>query len=126
MHAMYSACLDGATSTCSGVAGIPFSRTLFSATACRSSGIPREGVYFVCPASRAFFAASTMWAGVGKSGSPTLRERTGSPRARISATRFPRRTVGEDSIDVTRFAKRAMVVGNAAGYKRFTATGEGS
>src|SRR5438105_3526850 len=80
MHVIKRVCFVGATSTFSAFAGMRFSFCTFSATACRSSRIPGAGVYFVKSASRAFFAASTMWAGVGKSGSPIARERTFSQR----------------------------------------------
>ena len=112
MHVMKRVCFVGATSTFSGFAGMRFSFCTFSATASRSSRIPGAGVYFVKSASRAFFAASTMWAGVGKSGSPIARERTFSPRAFISAITSPIWTVGEDSIERTRFAKWTMPVKN--------------
>src|SRR2546421_5130449 len=45
----------------------------------RSSGKQGEGVYFVCPLSKAALAASLMKAGVSKSGSPAPKPTTSTP-----------------------------------------------
>src|SRR3989442_11638113 len=52
-----------------------------------------------------------MCAGVGKSGSPMARERIFFPWPWDSAMRSLMRTVGEGSIERTRFAKRAIGTG---------------
>src|SRR5262245_21774778 len=51
--------------------------------ACRSSGMPLAGVYFVNPSLIALIAASLMCCGVSKSGSPAPKPTTSSPSAFI-------------------------------------------
>src|SRR5918995_2203034 len=80
------------TSTSAGVIGLPNFRVYRSATAARIPGRPAFGVYFVVPAWAAAAAASMMWAGVLKLGSPTTRTMTSSIwRARSSTSRIPER-----------------------------------
>ena len=60
----------------------PESRRVFAAMASRSAGRPAVGEYLCVAGSRhASTAASTMWAGVGKSGSPAPNPITLSPAA---------------------------------------------
>ncbi len=62
---------------------MPESRLNFAATARRSAGVPETSVYFVSPASSARIAASFMFRGVSKSGSPCDRLITFFPSAII-------------------------------------------
>src|SRR6266567_2258986 len=59
-------------------------RANLSAIACRSSGMPALGVYFVKPASNASIAALLMCSGVSKSGSPAPKPQTSMPSAFIA------------------------------------------
>src|ERR1017187_2050746 len=49
--------------------------------AARNSGIPDDGVYFVNPAASACVAASLIYCGVSKSGSPAPKPQTSTPSA---------------------------------------------
>src|SRR5688500_1762815 len=70
------------TSTCAASTCRPESRVVLAAMAARSSGTPGVGVYLCAFGSRqAASAASTMCAGVGKSGSPAPKPTTLSPAA---------------------------------------------
>src|SRR6056297_603344 len=82
-NAVYTACLPPlVTRTCAGVHSKPESRMVLSAMACFRSGRPPAGEYLWFFGSRqAAAAASTMWAGVGKSGSPAPKPITFSPAA---------------------------------------------
>ena len=51
--------------------------------ACCNVRVPAVGVYFVSPARMASAAASLMFCGVSKSGSPAPRSTTSMPAARI-------------------------------------------
>lgn len=60
----------------------PLSRLVFTAIASRKAGNPAAGVYRCAFGSRAATtAASTMWSGVAKSGSPAPKPMTSSPLA---------------------------------------------
>lgn len=72
------------TIICEGSYSSPLSLLNFSAIALRRGSSPEDGVYLVCPASSASFAAAMMFAGVLKSGSPAPKEMTGSPAAFIA------------------------------------------
>src|SRR5262249_56515265 len=63
----------------------------------RSSGSPAAGVYFVRPASIAALPAAATWAGVGWSGSPTLKSSTRPPLALSAPARWAMATVGDTS-----------------------------
>src|ERR1700739_1482572 len=58
---------------------MPLSCSSLSAIACRNSGMPELGVYFVKPDSSAAIAAALMCSGVSKSGSPAPKLQTSSP-----------------------------------------------
>src|SRR6266566_7734687 len=68
---------------CDGLYESPFSRLNLSALACRNSGMPLAGVYFVKPSASALAAASLMCCGVSKSGSPAPKPTTSWPSAFI-------------------------------------------
>src|SRR5262249_44904963 len=53
--------------------------------ACCKSRVPAAGVYLVLPARMAAAAASLMFCGVSKSGSPAPRSTTSTPAARIAS-----------------------------------------
>src|SRR5204863_8305333 len=53
--------------------------------ACCNSRVPAAGVYLVLPARIASAAASLMFCGVSKSGSPAPRSTTSTPAARIAS-----------------------------------------
>ena len=80
---MYTACLPPlVTSTWAAAQSKPLSRLVLTAIASFSSGRPPAGVYRWFFGSRqAATAASTMWSGVGKSGSPAPKPMTASPWA---------------------------------------------
>ena len=69
------------TRICEGSKRRLLSRLNLSAIARRSSGILALCVYEVKLSSMAFFAASLMWKGVGKSGSPAVSVTTSTPSA---------------------------------------------
>src|ERR1700758_5009669 len=58
---------------------MPLSCSSLSEIACRNSGMPELGVYFVNPVSSAAIAAALMCSGVSKSGSPAPKPQTSSP-----------------------------------------------
>src|ERR1700759_5528095 len=60
---------------------MPLSRLNLAATALRSAWVPETSVYFVSPLARARIAASLMFCGVSKSGSPCDRLITFLPSA---------------------------------------------
>src|SRR5678816_4850020 len=60
---------------------MPCALPIHVATALRSGTVPSTSVYLVAPASSAFFAASLMFAGVSKSGSPAPKLTTSTPAA---------------------------------------------
>src|SRR5437762_614451 len=53
--------------------------------ACCKSRVPAVGVYLVLPARIAFAAASLIFCGVSKSGSPAPKSTTSTPDARIAS-----------------------------------------
>ena len=61
------------TITSSAAYSIPLSRLNFSPIAIRNASVPATSVYFVSPARIAAIAASLIFSGVSKSGSPALR-----------------------------------------------------
>ena len=63
----------------------PKSRWYISMIACCRTRVPAAGVYFVCPARIAASAASLMFCGVSKSGSPAPRSTTSTPAARMAS-----------------------------------------
>ncbi len=68
------------TNTCEPWHSNPESRKVLAAIACLSSGSPPAGVYtWFFGWRQASTAASTMWDGVGKSGSPAPKPITFSP-----------------------------------------------
>ena len=60
-----------------------------------SSGMPEAGVYFVLPSFRALIAASLMYSGVSKSGSPAPKPTTSMPWAFISLARLVTASVAD-------------------------------
>ena len=74
------------------------------ATAARKAGVPSTRVYFVAPASSARLAASLMWAGVSKSGSPAPKLITSRPFARKAAALAETASVGDGSMSDNRRA----------------------
>src|ERR1039457_6046933 len=74
-----------------------------SATALRNWGVPSTAVYLVAPLSSAHLAASLMWLGVSKSGSPAAKLMTSTPWERSSAA----------------FAVTFMVIDGATEDRRF-------
>ena len=95
-----------------------------AATALRSGIVPSTSVYLVSPASSAFFAASLMWAGVSKSGSPAPKLMTSIPLAFSAFAFADTARVGEGSItDNLRasFTDLLLSVSSPAGPRRRTA-----
>src|SRR2546421_465521 len=94
----------------------------------RSSGKQGEGVYFVCPLSKAALAASLIKAGVSKSGSPAPKPTTSTPaffsaaalaltaRVMDSETRFIRSATGNmvHAPKDQRTARRSLALQNFA------------
>src|SRR6266496_3475342 len=70
--------------------------------ACCSLRVPAVGVYFVWPALIAASAASLMFCGVSKSGSPAPRSTTSMPSARIASAACIAASVDEAFISATR------------------------
>ena len=68
-----------------------------------NSFIPEVGVYLVKPSSRAFLAASLIWAGVSKSGSPAPKPMTSIPSAFIRFALAVIARVGDELIWLTLF-----------------------
>ncbi len=66
---------------------IPRSRAKCSMAASFIRDVPPTGVYLVCPASSARFAASSTCGGVAKSGSPTESAMMSLPSSRSSVAR---------------------------------------
>ena len=92
------------TITSEGVMSLkPWARPNQAATALRSWGVPSTWVYLVAPASSAFLAASLMWAGVSKSGSPAPKLTTSIPWALSAAALAETLRVMEGSITDSRF-----------------------
>src|SRR5437588_2270353 len=67
-----------------------------------SSRVPAVGVYFVWPALIAATAASLMFCGVSKSGSPAPRSTTSIPSARITSAACIAASVDDAFISATR------------------------
>ena len=79
-----------------------------------SSGSPPAGVYlWFCGSRQASTAASTMWAGVGKSGSPAPKPMTGSPAAFSAFALASTASVADSAIAAMRRETRASVRGVA-------------
>ena len=107
----YSACLAPAViATCAAVHSMPFSRRSLAATASRASGVPGVATYLVMPAASARAAASLMFAGVSKSGSPVPNDTTSTPSLRIAAARAATASVALSFIRATR---SETFIGNA-------------
>ena len=80
----------------------PESRAVLSAIADFSSGRPPAGLYLWFLGSRhASTAASTMWAGVGKSGSPAPKPMTASPAAFMALALASTARVAEGAMAAT-------------------------
>ena len=75
-----------------------FSRLNFSEIAFFKAGVPSTAVYFVSPSFIAFIAASLIFSGVSKSGSPAPRPITSLPAALSSLAFWVTATVGEGLI----------------------------
>src|ERR1700722_3089632 len=80
----------------------------FSAMACRSSGMPELGVYFVKPPSRAAWAAALMCSGVSKSGSPAPKPQTSMPSAFMALAFL---SMERDSEGVSEVAREESSIG---------------
>jgi hypothetical protein len=108
-NAAYTACLPPfVTSTFPGSTSRPESRVVLAAIASFSSGRPPAGVYLWFFGSRhASTAASTMWAGVGKSGSPAPKPMTGSPAAFMALALASTARVAEGAMAATAAEIRA-------------------
>src|SRR5918994_3820655 len=75
--------------------------------ASRSSGRPAAGVYLWLRGLRpAATAASTMWSGVGKSGSPAPKPMTGSPAAFRALALASTARVADSAMAATRWEMR--------------------
>ncbi len=69
---------------------MPFTLSSFATRRSRRLRMPAVAVYLICPLRANSTAASTMWAGVGKLGSPTSsRMHPGVTRARLTTSRMP-------------------------------------
>jgi hypothetical protein len=88
---------------------MPFSRRNFSPTASFNDAIPSTTVYFVWPASIARFAASLMWSGVSKSGSPAPSAMISRPAAFNSAARMVEAMVGDGLMRPDAADRKGMV-----------------
>src|SRR5581483_11457372 len=87
----------------------PESLAVLAAMADRSSGRPEVGVYLWVLGSRhASAAASTMWAGVGKSGSPAPKPITGSPAAFRALAFASTANVADSAMAAMRWETRFM------------------
>src|SRR5687767_11121170 len=106
----YTACLPPfVTRMLAGSTSRPESRLVLSAMACFSSGRPPAGLYLWFLGSRhASTAASTMWAGVGKSGSPAPKPITGSPAAWRALALASTARVADSAMAPIRAEMRAM------------------
>ncbi len=71
----------------------------FSIIAAFNSSVPPTGVYFVNPSLIALIAASLIFSGVSKSGSPTPKFMTSTPPALRDFTLASSESVGEGLID---------------------------
>src|SRR6266702_4633791 len=96
------------TTVCDGLYSSPWSRFILAQIAWRSAGVPGTAVYFVSLAWMALMAASLMWSGVGKSGSPAARPITSLPAAFISRNLPWAALVGEGLMRLRRSAMKAM------------------
>src|ERR1700733_789373 len=96
------------TTVCDGLYSSPWSRFLVAQIAWRSAGVPGTAVYLVSLAWIALIAASLMWSGVGKSGSPAARPITSLPAAFISRNLPWAALVGEGLMRLRRSAMKAM------------------
>ena len=114
---LYTACLPPlVTRTCEAPTSRPESRSVLAAIASRSSGRPAAGVYLCIFGSRqASTAASTMWAGVGKSGSPAPKPMTGSPAALSAFALASTARVADSAMAAMRADTRRSVRGVANG-----------
>src|SRR5919108_702016 len=81
--------------------------------ACFRRRVPEAAVYFVCPLSRASWAARRTFSGVGKSGSPAPRSSTSAPARRSFSTSAVTAIVFEADIRAARDA-----TGNFSGRPR--------
>ena len=86
----------------------PFSRLNFSEIAFLSAGVPSTAVYLVSPASIARLAASLMFCGVSKSGSPALKPITSLPAAFSSFALSDMAMVGDGLMRCMRSAMKDM------------------
>src|SRR5258708_40122500 len=96
------------TTVCDGLYSRPWSRFILAQIAWRSAGVPGTAVYLVSLAWMALMAASLMWSGVGKSGSPAARPITSLPAAFISRNLPWAALVGEGLMRLRRSAMKAM------------------
>ena len=111
------------TTTWLAVISVPESRLVFSAIASRNSGNPTAGVYLWFLGSfAAAIAASTMWAGVGKSGSPAAYEITGLPAACKAFALASTLRVADSAIEPMRWE----ILGNSFTSLDYRIGGEGS
>lgn len=84
-NALRNVCLPPVDTTiCSGAYVTPESFAIFAHIAFLSSIVPGTGVYLVMPLSSAYFAASMIYSGVLKSGSPAPNDTTSIPCAFIA------------------------------------------
>src|ERR1022692_1432050 len=89
----------------------PESLAVFTATASRSSGRPAVGEYlWNLGSAQARWAASTMYWGVGKSGSPTPKPITGRPAARSALALASTARVADSAMAATRADTRRCCV----------------
>src|SRR4051812_15119792 len=99
---------------------MPLSRLNFAATALRSAWVPETSVYFVSPLFSARTAASLMFCGVSKSGSPCDRLITFLPSAIMRRATVEIAMVRLDWIRSRRSAVRDMTGSRLYGEARET------
>ena len=116
---LYTACLPPLVTRMRDTSGLHLeSLSVLSTRASFSAGRPPAGVYLWLAGSwHAATAASTMWLGVAKSGSPAPKPMTGSPAALRALAFASTAMVADSAMVVMRRESRSVLMGSP-GWER--------